>query len=205
MTELAFRLATIACAVAYMTTRSVFEAKLKRGSKRDQMKQASGRDKRELWVVAVTSLPMYFYMGTSWLDFAAMGLPAWARILGGVAALASVGLLAWTHAALGGNWSPFVQNPPSGSLVTGGPYRFVRHPMYTSFLVYNAGLWLLSSNWFAGPVGLLGFLYLYLDRVDHEEGLMVELFGDAYRDFAKGRGRVVPGLGRGRLAGRPLS
>jgi len=199
MPELVFRLTALALAVTYMTIRSVYERRLGRPSKREELARADARDRRELLVVAVGTFPMWFYMLTPWLDFAAMGLPAPVRWLGAAITVAGIALLVWSHALLAGSWTPFVEQPPAGSLVTGGPYRYVRHPMYTSFLLYNAGLWLLTSNWLAGAPAFLAFLWMYFDRVGREEELMLTSFGDTYRAYAEKTGRVVPFIGRGRL------
>lgn len=199
--ELTFRLLALAMGVTYMTVRSVYERKLKRPSKREQLRQADSRDRLDLTLVGVGTLPMWLYMGTPWLDFAAMGLPVPVRVAGFIAAALGGVLLAASHHALAANWSPFVEDPGAGTLVTDGIYRYVRHPMYASFLVYNAGMWLLSSNWMAGAPALLTFVWLYLRRVDREERMMLGLFGEEYRAYAARTGRVIPGVGRSRLAG----
>lgn len=199
MTELVYRLTALALAVTYMTTRSVFERRLKRPSKRDEFKRADARDRRELLVIAVATLPQWLYMLSPWLDFASMGLPDAVRWFGAALTTSGIGAFVWTHSALAGNWTPFVERPPTGSLVTSGPYRWVRHPMYTTFFIYNGGLWLLTSNWLAGAPAFLAFAWMYLDRVGREERLMLEQFGDEYRTYAENTGRVLPGVGKGRL------
>lgn len=202
--ELTFRLLTLAMGITYMTVRSVYERKLKRPSKREQLRQADPRDRFDLIIVGVGTVPLWLYMGTDWLDFAAMGLPVPVRLAGFVVAALGGVLLALSHKALAANWSPFVEDPGAGTLVTGGVYRYVRHPMYASYLVYNAGMWLLSSNWMAGAPALLTFVWLYLRRVDREERVMLGLFGDEYREYAARTGRVIPGVGRTRLAGERI-
>jgi protein-S-isoprenylcysteine O-methyltransferase Ste14 len=201
MTELAFRLVSLAAAVTYMTTRTVYERRLGRPSKREQMRTASPRDRRGLIAVAYGMLPMWLYMLSPWLDFAAMGLPAAVRFAGLALVVLGIVALAWSHRDLAENWSPFVEKPGGGRLITGGVYRLVRHPMYLSFLLFNVGMWLLTSNWVAGAPAVAGFLVFYLTRVDHEERMMLELFGEEYRGYAVKTGRILPLLGRGRLAG----
>lgn len=68
--------------------------------------------------------------------------------------------------------------------------------MCKSFFLYNIGLVLLISNWFAGIPALVTFAWMYHHRVGREERLMVEQFGDEYVAYAKTTGRVVPGIGR---------
>jgi protein-S-isoprenylcysteine O-methyltransferase Ste14 len=184
-----------------MTVRSVYERRLGRPPKREQMRTASPQDRRGLMAVAYGMLPMWLYMLSPWLDFAAMHLPQPVRFAGLALVLLGTLMLALSHRDLAGNWSPFVEKPSTGHLVTAGVYRLVRHPMYLSFLLFNAGMWLLTSNWLAGAPAVLGFLVFYFGRVDHEERLMLDLFDGEYRDYAARTGRLLPLLGRGRLAG----
>lgn len=194
MSEIIYRLAALVLTVSYMTIRSVYERKLNRGSKASQWKRADWRDRLELGVVGVTSVPVWIYMLSPWLDGAAMGLPTAVRVLGAVVAAAGIAEFLWSHAALAGNWTPFVEQPPTGQLITTGPYRWVRHPMYSSFLLFNGGLWLLTSNWVAGGAAFLGFLWMYLDRVGREEVLMAEAFGDEWDAYSARTGRIIPRL-----------
>lgn len=203
MSELGYRLIALALAMTYMTVRGVSERRLGRDTKFRQLKNADPRDRRELLVLSVAIIPQWLYMLSPWLDFAGIGLPDAVRWVGlGVTAI-GVGLFAWTHAVLAGNWSPVVESPPQGQLVTSGPYRWVRHPMYTSFLVYNAGMWLLTSNWLAGGPVFLAFVWMYFDRVGREEEIMLDTFGEQYARYAEKTGRVVPGVGRGRIGANP--
>ncbi len=199
MTELVYRFTALALAVTYMTIRSVYERKLGRPAKLTQLRDASPEDRRELMVVSWGTALQWLYLLTPVVDFAAIGLPSAVRWLGAALAVLGIGMFVWTHSALAGNWSPFVEKPRAGSLVTSGPYRWVRHPMYTSFFIYNTGMLLLTSNWIAGVPPLLAFAWMYAQRVGREERLMLESFGDEYAAYAEKTGRVLPGVGRGRL------
>lgn len=99
-----------------------------------------------------------------------------------------------THKALGRNWSVTLAVRQEHSLVTGGVYRFVRHPMYTAFWMWAIAQALTLQNWLAGPAGLIGFGTLYLFRVGREEALMRETFGAAWDAYAARTPRVVPFL-----------
>lgn len=196
MTETAFRLTSLALAVTYMTIRTVYERRLGRPAKLSQLKEAEPRDRLELVIVSFGTMPMWVYFLTTWLDFARMGLPDEARWAGLALTVAGIAVFVWTHSALAGNWSPFVERPRAGSLVTSGPYRWVRHPMYSSFFVYNAGMWLLTSNWLAGAPAFIAFTWMYFDRVGREERVMLDAFGPEHTVYAEKTGRVVPFLGR---------
>ncbi|MNL58106.1 Isoprenylcysteine carboxyl methyltransferase (ICMT) family protein [compost metagenome] len=79
-------------------------------------------------------------------------------------------------------------------LISGGPYAFVRHPMYTSFMLMGLGQAFLLPNWVAGLAGLLGFAVLFFLRVGKEERMMLEIFGPQYREYMERTKRLVPYL-----------
>jgi protein-S-isoprenylcysteine O-methyltransferase Ste14 len=79
-------------------------------------------------------------------------------------------------------------------LITTGVYEKIRHPMYTAFWLWALAQALLLPNWIAGFAGLVGFGALYLLRVGPEEQLMIDQFGDEYRDYMARTGRILPKL-----------
>lgn len=103
------------------------------------------------------------------------------------------------HRDLGANWSPALEIGAKQQLVTQGVYRAIRHPMYTSLLLWSIAQVLLLHNGIAGPAGLVAFLLLRLVRVPREERMMLDHFGDAYRAYSARTGRILPRL---RRAGR---
>ncbi len=196
MNELVYRAVALALMAAYIVIRTAFERRLNRSAKQAQSENADARNRLELGVVGYGQLPHWFYVLSTLLQFAALGLPGWVRWLGAaVTALGLVGFV-WTHRELAGNWSPCVEPARAGSLVTTGPYRWVRHPMYTSFFLYYIGLALLMSNWVASLLPLATFVWMYANRVRREEVVMLEQFGDVYRAYAEKTGRLVPRFGR---------
>jgi protein-S-isoprenylcysteine O-methyltransferase Ste14 len=82
------------------------------------------------------------------------------------------------------------------SLVTSGPYHWIRHPIYAAFLLVMSAPLLISANWF------IGFLWLGLTalevmgRMRFEEGLMIETFGEQYQLYMQTTGRLIPRLVR---------
>jgi protein-S-isoprenylcysteine O-methyltransferase Ste14 len=136
---------------------------------------------------------------TPWLDRADYRLsPEAGGRAGGIGAvvLAAAVWLFWrSHADLGRNWSPSLQMHEGHELVTGGVYRWIRHPMYASQWVWGVAQALLLRNWISGWSGLVLFAPLYLSRVPREEQMMLEQFGEAYRAYMSRTGRVFPRLG----------
>lgn len=135
--------------------------------------------------------------------YVAAGIPAFADYafrpwMGWVGTLLEVAFLALfyeSHRQLGRNWSVSLQIRDNHHLVTDGLYRYVRHPMYSSFWLWALAQFFLLPNWVAGLAGLLGVAILYFSRVGKEEAMMRNAFGTAYDDYAARTGRVIPRLG----------
>src|SRR5215207_3043211 len=132
------------------------------------------------------------YAVTDWLDFANYGLPLWARWLGVVLAGGALFIFWRAHADLGLNWSPTLEIREKHELITRGIYRIIRHPMYASQWLLAIAQPLLLPNWIAGFLNLLVFIPFYLLRVKAEEQMMVESFGEQYRDYMQRTGGVLP-------------
>jgi len=132
--------------------------------------------------------------------YVATGMPAaadyqariWAVVLGVGLFSAGLWLFRKTHKELGKNWSITLEIRDKHKLVSTGPYSFVRHPMYSSFLLLALGQVLLLSNWVVGLAGLLGFSALFFFRVGREERMMTDTFGSGYGDYMKKTKRIIP-------------
>jgi protein-S-isoprenylcysteine O-methyltransferase Ste14 len=156
-------------------------------------KQAA-REARAYIVVFGSYLLWFMYVLTPWIDFAHFGLPAAVRWLGAGMMLVSGWLLWWTHQTLGRNWSGVLEIRKEHKLIAEGPYAKIRHPMYTSFFLSGLGGLLLSANWLLGLANLGAVAWMYFGRVDAEEAMMLEHFGDDYRGYMKRTGRLLPRL-----------
>ncbi len=134
---------------------------------------------------------LVYIMAPQRMRWATLPLPTWSRWVGvGLGAVAAP-LLLWTHHALGKNWSGALEIKEQHTLVTSGPYRWVRHPMYTTFFVSALATLLVSANWVIGG-GWLGQGIVAAARVGDEEELMIEEFGEQYRAYMERTGRFLP-------------
>jgi protein-S-isoprenylcysteine O-methyltransferase Ste14 len=106
--------------------------------------------------------------------------------------MASILLFFWVLRSLGRNFSTSLTIKKDQTLVTDGPYRWVRHPMYTTFVLLWVAFMLLSANWFIGLTGLLAYALTMTVRTPKEERMMIEAFGDDYRAYMKRTGRYLP-------------
>jgi protein-S-isoprenylcysteine O-methyltransferase Ste14 len=107
-------------------------------------------------------------------------------------ALVSLVLLVWVQRALGSNFSTTLHVREEHTLVTYGPYRWVRHPMYTVLYLFLIGVFLVTQNWFIGAGFLIPLTLIVAMRLDNEEAAMIEKFGDDYRQYMHRTGRFAP-------------
>jgi protein-S-isoprenylcysteine O-methyltransferase Ste14 len=136
-----------------------------------------------------------YMVDPSSMAWSSMALPAWLRWTGlGVGALAG-GLLAWTFRNLGKNLTDTVVTRREHTLVTTGPYRWVRHPFYDTVALSVVGNALAAANWFLGVTGGLLFLLMAVRSRTEEEKLLLR-FGDSYRAYVAQTGRFLPRIGR---------
>ncbi len=98
----------------------------------------------------------------------------------------------WARIVLGGNWSSSAEIKQGQELVQRGPYRYVRHPIYSGILLMVLGLvvWL-------GLIGLLPFLVVFLMmliRSRQEESLLTSYFPEAYPEYKRRTKALIPFL-----------
>ena len=129
----------------------------------------------------------------AWASLASLPLPSWARWSGAAIMALCVPLFYWLFSSLGKNITPTVAIRKDHDLVTSGPYRWVRHPLYSvGFLAFGA-FSLLAANWFIFALLVLAFIVL-MQRTPIEEKRLIEHFGDAYREYMQRTGRYLPRL-----------
>ncbi len=184
--------AFIAFTAAYLAIRGVF---IRRARKQHKTDKGDARDRALVALVGLgqIALPLLF-VWTPLLDVADRAQPSACLPLGALAMAAGLWLFWRSHVDLGENWSVTLEIDAQHRLVTRGVYRFVRHPMYTSFFVSGIGQALLLANWIAGPAALVAVALLVGVRVPNEEAMMISVFGDEYRDYMRRTGGVVPRL-----------
>lgn len=154
------------------------------------------RDWRETTLLGISlsglGIVPFVYVATGFPAFANrpfVPLLAWLGLLVAIGALAMFRL---THKALGRNWSVSLQVRENHRLIQEGVYGRVRHPMYTAFWLWAVAQALLLPNWVAGLAGIVGFGTLYALRIGREERMMLEAFGEEYRDYATRTARLIP-------------
>ncbi len=145
--------------------------------------------------LAWMSASVAFVVNPAWMSWSALPLPALLRWTGVGVIVATFIFTLPAFFSLGKNYSGSVVIKDSHTLVTSGPYRWVRNPIYTSYFALTLSLFLLATNWFIG-LALLALSILLASRVEGEEALLLERFGDEYRAHMRRTGRFLPRLGR---------
>jgi protein-S-isoprenylcysteine O-methyltransferase Ste14 len=145
-------------------------------------------------IIGSAGLALYL-LSPPWWTWTAIPLGDWIRWLGIVAALVSVIFLIWVHRHLGRQWSLALELQQDHKLITTGPYRYVRHPMYLVIFVYTMGLMMVSLD--ALVVLFFAFsIWVNYRRIPREEQMLIQRFGDEYLEYIKRSGRLLPRLRR---------
>ena len=101
-----------------------------------------------------------------------------------------LGLAIWARVHLGRNWGTPMTRKNEPELVTSGPYRVVRHPIYSGLLVATIGT-TVALNWRWLPVvALVGIYFIYSATV--EERYLAQQFPDNYPQYRRSTKMLVP-------------
>ena len=141
----------------------------------------------QIWIIGIF-LYIVFPETHEWFI---LGLPSWLTIVGLVLTVIGMIFEFYTQLSLGKHFSAYLHIREDHKLISNGPYRFIRHPMYTALTMVLLGLFFTSSNIYVG-LPLPVFLVVIALRVGKEENVLVEQFGDEYRNYMIRTGRFLP-------------
>lgn len=111
-------------------------------------------------------------------------------VAGVACALLGIGFAIWSRMYLGSNWGMPMSVKEQPELVTSGPYRYLRHPIYVGVLLAILGSALVSGVWW---VGVFAAAAIYFAVSAHkEETLMLHTFPDTYPAYQKRTYRFIP-------------
>lgn len=133
-----------------------------------------------------------YMLWPAWMQWAQFPLAPEYRWIGAGFSVASLAMLVWLHRHLSRNFTGTVQIRPGGHVVTTGPYRYVRHPMYISLLLLGVALLLLTANWFLGGGFLVVILLVIVVRTSLEEKKLLEAYGEEYRAYKARTAAFIP-------------
>ncbi|KRA50852.1 isoprenylcysteine carboxylmethyltransferase family protein [Pseudoxanthomonas sp. Root630] len=117
----------------------------------------------------------------------------WVKGLGLALAVSGAGLACWSRHLLGRNWSSVVQLKHDHELVDVGPYRYVRHPIYTGLLLAFLGTALKVGDW-RGLVAVAIVLASFWRKLGVEERWLSEKFGHVYTAYKRRTKALIPGV-----------
>jgi len=150
-----------------------------------------------LWQMGIVLLGMWLLFGQgtgfAWMDEAAFPVATVVALAGLGTTLAGVAFAIWARVTLGANWSGVITVKEGHTLVRRGPYRIVRHPIYTGLLIAVAGTALTYGSIrgiLALPIVAFG---LWLKTLT-EERFMVQEFGEEYLCYKHEVPALVPFL-----------
>jgi protein-S-isoprenylcysteine O-methyltransferase Ste14 len=109
--------------------------------------------------------------------------------LGALFCVVGIGLAVWARVHLGSNWSPAPTLKEGHELVTSGPYRWLRHPIYTGMLLAILGSTFSSTEWI---IVLVMGTAVFVWRIGREEALMMQQFPSQYPEYKKHTWALIP-------------
>jgi protein-S-isoprenylcysteine O-methyltransferase Ste14 len=136
-----------------------------------------------------------YMVSPAMMAWSSVALPVWMRWLGVALGVIAGVLLTWTLRSLGDNLTDTVVTRREHTLITHGPYGWIRHPFYASFALAVIANALTAANWFILLTGSLIFALLVIRCTREEENLILR-FGDLYRNYMQRTGRFLPRLSR---------
>jgi protein-S-isoprenylcysteine O-methyltransferase Ste14 len=130
----------------------------------------------------------------SWLEQSV--IPRTARVLWNGVTLTVLGVLisVWARLALGSNWSGVVTLKENHELIRSGPYRWIRHPIYTGMLVSFAGTAIIDGR-LRGWLGLAIVWVTFYFKARREERFLRQEFGEGFEEHARKTGMFFPKFG----------
>lgn len=159
----------------------------------------SKMDKFFLAFEVIGMLIPFIYILSPILDFANYKTADWVGWSGASLFLMAILLLWRSHFDLGEYWFMDLSITNEHKLIKTGSYKYIRHPLYTSHMIWAIAQILMLNNWIAGFSFFVVFLPHCLYRIGIEEQMMNNEFGEEYYKYTLETGRMFPKLSRRRL------
>lgn len=194
--ETIFRIVLPALIIAFVAHRGYYTKKAARPENDTLKKREEGLATKLAELLSfIGFIAMIAYViNPSCLSWASLSFSVWLRWLGIGIALAGFALLQWAQVTLGRSWSDTPRMMKEQELIISGPYQFIRHPIYTAFILILGSTLFISSNWLIGLTWAGMTVLDIASRIGFEESLMLEYFGEQYREYMKKTGRLLPRL-----------
>jgi len=190
--DLLFRLLFIAIYAVFFGVRMRYRVESARRTPEERWQAKSKAFKMLIIAILgnITSFVLYI-LAIPWTSWSQIVMPSWLRWLGVIGAMFSILLVAWIHRTLGRQYSAELAIQKDHALVTSGPYARTRHPMYTALNMFSFSLALMTSNILVLFFAILVIVpFPWIARM--EEKMLLETFGEDYREYMRKTGRFFP-------------
>jgi protein-S-isoprenylcysteine O-methyltransferase Ste14 len=154
--------------------------------------KVGGAASRVVFWACLIAASAFLYLAPRLIPAAAIRPGAVAFAAGMVILVAGLVLRGWSFKALGEYFTHTVMVSSDQPVITAGPYRLLRHPGYTGFLLACIGVGLTSANWAGLAAVTLLPLAVILWRIHVEENALLTTLGGRYRGYASQHKRLVP-------------
>jgi len=144
-------------------------------------------------LVAAGFVLIFLDLPVNWFHRRLLPGTPWLPVLGVAIAVGGFAFAIWARSHIGRNWSSAVTAKVQHELIRSGPYRWVRHPIYSGLLLAILGT-VLVQNQVRGLVALVLVYAGWKIKSRLEEQMMVSTFGDQYMAYAKSTGALFPRL-----------
>jgi len=133
------------------------------------------------------------WFGSSWLHARMYPASVAIAVLGALLTMLGVAFACWARYVLGRNWNSVVQVKQDHELIQSGPYRWVRHPIYTGLLLAFVGTAMAIGEW-RGLICVVIVAVSFWFKLKLEERWMRDNFGVAYENYMQRTKALIPGL-----------
>jgi protein-S-isoprenylcysteine O-methyltransferase Ste14 len=179
------------------------------GSHRRRARARSGtipRSREDASLIAgrlLVALPLFggslaYVINPRWMAWSSFDAPDWLRWLGVGLGICVIPSVHWVLSALGSNVSETVLTKDRHELVSSaGPYRWIRHPLYTTGITLFVALGLMAANGFILALALVALVAIRTVVVPREERELVARFGARYEEYRRRTGAMLPRITSG--------
>lgn len=191
--DLSYRIAMVALSAAHLV---VSRRYMKRSGAGATLFQKRDEGLLLAWAAAICFAGyalsvLLILLNPAWMAWGALPLSGVVRWSGAPLMALGAALHVWGAHHLGANLTVTISTRNGHTLVTSGPFRWVRHPLYSGGMLESMGVCLLLANG-AVVAFAVGFWGLVIWRTPLEEARLEAVFGEAYRDYRSHVGRFVP-------------
>ncbi len=191
-----FRIVFLILFIGSILVRLVYAPEGRTGAQRISTRE--GKFIQSSWIIVgflIVTAGVSYLFNLNLFPWSSLGLPEPLRWAAAGAGSIGLGLLFWSHRTLGAQWSIALEIHEGHILTIAGPYAYVRHPMYSSAMLHYIALGILASDTILILIFIPIILLVY-SRIDKEEEMLIEEFGEEYRAYMQATGRLLPRLGR---------